>query len=426
MGPQERDLYESILKPAQKMLGESTAEGVLIDREYLLKCLFEQKKRISKLEFEFIQEASKLGFSASDVIKTEEASINLRSPKQLKHLFYGLMGLKSPMWDGKETTGKEFIEKYKDEYPIVDLLNICRRSDRLKSVYLEGILEYLSETDKIHPDIFIGATVTGRLSAKKPPVQTIPRESLIEELGFPSIKKLFTSSDNHLFVEADYKQLELRIAWHLSGDINLGKALMSGDFHLQTASIVFDKPKDQVTKEERYSTKAITFGVMYGRQAKALALNELKPLTGGNPRIAQHYIDAFWELYPQYREWTEKIAEQAITKGYVRVLETGRTRRWNIITEDMKYNIKNKAVNFPVQSLASDLNLISMIKLHTILKEKKLGRVLFPVHDSICFEIHEDYLEESINIIKSTMTDPFFSTDVIFEVDISYGKSWKS
>ena len=199
---------------------------------------------------------------------------------------------------------------------------------------------------------------------------------------------------------------------------------MDYDFHRKTASVVFNKDYDDVTDDERYMTKAITFGVMYGRQAGALARGELKELTGGNKDIAQKYIDLFWRTYPDFHKWTLGILERATTEGIIEVEETGRTRRFNLINDQTKFLIRNKAVNFPVQSLASDINLMAMIKLYPIMIETGIGRPLFPVHDSICFEIREDRLDQAKEIIKEVMEKPFFETNAIFEVDMKAGKSW--
>lgn len=37
------------------------------------------------------------------------------------------------------------------------------------------------------------------------------------------------------------------------------------DIHKATASIVYNKPVEEVTKEERQATKAVNFGLAFGR-----------------------------------------------------------------------------------------------------------------------------------------------------------------
>lgn len=76
-------------------------------------------------------------------------------------------------------------------------------------------------------------------------------------------KSLFVSrfGENGAIVNGDFKALEVRVAAIISGDPHYKSALLSGtDFHKVTASTVFHKPVDEVTKAERQAAKAVTFG----------------------------------------------------------------------------------------------------------------------------------------------------------------------
>ena len=54
---------------------------------------------------------------------------------------------------------------------------------------------------------------------------------------------------------------ELRLLAHLSQEPKFLKALEEGiDLHTNSASLVFGVPYDDVTKEQRNSAKAVTFG----------------------------------------------------------------------------------------------------------------------------------------------------------------------
>jgi DNA polymerase-1 len=46
-----------------------------------------------------------------------------------------------------------------------------------------------------------------------------------------------------------------------------------GDLHKLTASLIFNKPLEQVTKKERYIAKSINFGLSYGMGAGGLQAN---------------------------------------------------------------------------------------------------------------------------------------------------------
>src|SRR5690606_41141172 len=101
--------------------------------------------------------------------------------------------------------------------------------------YVDGIADDMNPvTQRVHPRFLLGGTVTGRLSIQDPPLHTIPREELVEEKGFDSIKRLFAAPKGYVIADVDYSNLELHVAHHLTGDDNLGLALKTQDFHRAT------------------------------------------------------------------------------------------------------------------------------------------------------------------------------------------------
>jgi DNA polymerase-1 len=229
-----------------------------------------------------------------------------------------------------------------------------------------------------------------------------------------------TDASRHLIIDVDYKNLELFVAWHYSGDENLGRALTKEDFHRRTASAIFNKAYDDVTGLDRFNSKFVTFGIAYGRSAWSLAQGELLDLTGGNERRAQEFVDRFWGLYPKYKDVYDSWQRDALKLGELRT-PMGRVRRWRLITPDKKNAIKNQAVNFPIQSLASDICLHALIRLNKMLPAMGLGHVLFTVHDSLVFEVPEDRLHEAIEVIEREMVKSPFPTHIQLFVDIEVG-----
>src|SRR5690606_7176808 len=134
---------------------------------------------------------------------------------------------------------------------------------------------------------------------------------------------------------------------------------------------------------------------------------ELKELTGGSEREAQKYVDRFWSTYPVYKECYDQWQTDAITYGEL-TTPLGRKRRWRLIMPDMVNHIKNQAVNFPIQSLASDICLSALIRLSRLLPEMGLGHVLFTVHDSLVFEVPKRRMAEAIAVITREMQRPPF------------------
>jgi len=161
----------------------------------------------------------------------------------------------------------------------------------------------------------------------------------------------------------------------------------------------------------------VVFGLMYGRQAYSLT-EDLKC----SVQQAQEYINSFFARYPKYAKWWKDVQKDAIETGLL-TTRFGRRRRWKLITPQLEQHIRNQAVNFPIQSTASDVCLTALIQLEKELPKREWGNLLFPVHDSLEFELEPDYLTESVPYIIETMEYPFGRSGQRFPVDFKVGKS---
>jgi len=351
-------------------------------------------------------------------ILVPDNKINVRSSVQMQHLAFDMLRMKQ----GKD--GRSCNEDFWDtnsQHPLTKLVMEYRETDHLLRNYVRGIGDDVGPDGRIHPDFLLFGTVTGRLAIHNPPLQTIPKWGVNPEKA-KLIRKMFRASPGHVIVDVDYKNLELFIAWHYSGDANLARALTEQDFHTATAAAIFEKPYDLVTGGDRFNSKFVTFGIAYGRQAYSLANGELFGITGGSERKAQEYIDRFWALYPRYADCYFGWQEEALSTGQL-TTTLGRKRRWRLITPATRNHIMNQAVNFPIQSLASDTCLSALIRLNRILPELDLGRVLFTCHDSLVFEVREERLDEACLVIEREMLSPPYETEARFAVDIEWGPS---
>ena len=92
---------------------------------------------------------------------------------------------------------------------------------------------------------------------------------------------------------------------------------------------------------------------------------------------------------------------------------------------------ERQAINSPVQSLASDMNVLAMILIKQQFDKLGLeGYTLGLVHDAINFEIRNDHLHGCLPIIKDTMENlPLaqkfgVNLDIPIGVDIKVGSHW--
>jgi uracil-DNA glycosylase family 4 len=375
---------------------------------------------------------------------TSESEFNPRSHLQLAHLAFDVLGFaptdgsSARKFSGtaKNLKGRErsvdsdFLFKYADT-ELSLLMTKLRIFDKLVRTYVRGIAKEIDRDGLVHPDANVAATDTGRL-VWKPLLQVLPHygaHSQLEEEDFAmETRRLFPARPGMFIVSSDYKQLEFRIAWMLSGDAELGRSLMSSDPHATTAAMMFQKAIDTVTKADRHAAKRVGFGVAYNRSAFTLAQGPLLDILGGievpqdiRIRKAQAFIDAYWASYPDYRRYFEWCMETALREGEL-TTPFGRRRRWLLITHENKRGIQNQAVNYPIQSSASDFCSTALIKLSVELPKRKLGYPLYTVHDEIVCEIYQDKLAEGIECIREVMTHPPIATGMAqFPVDSSYG-----
>lgn len=353
-------------------------------------------------------------------VTKNENLLNVNSSKQMQHLCFDILKMKELPMDGRSCS-KEFW-KFNGNHEFAQLVAGYKELLYLRRNFLEGVQQYVSSDGRVHPDFLLFGTKTGRLAIHNPAMQTVPTHGE----NAKAAKKLFIADDEEsVIVNADYKSLEMFIAHHLTGDpVLLENLLGEWDVHTALAAKVYGIDPALVDPEQRQSVKSVNFGAGYGISGFKLALDPaMEKATGGDPDKAQEFIDAFWDMYSVWAAKCDEWRAAAHEDQYL-FTEMGRKRRWNLITGDNKNRVNNQAINFPGQSMASDLCLSSLIRLHKILCELGYGRVLLTVHDSLVFNIKKKYLHEAIELIEREMTTPPFETDTPFAVDVTVGPSY--
>jgi DNA polymerase-1 len=298
-----------------------------------------------------------------------------------------------------------------------------RRFAKLKSTYTEALPELINSKDKrIHTSYNQTITATGRLSSSNPNLQNIPIRT--EEGN--KIRNAFVpqNKENGLILSADYSQIELRLLAHISQDKNLMEAFNSGvDVHTLTASKVFEVPVEEVTKEMRYKSKAVNFGIIYGQSKYGLAKS-----IGISNAEAQEFIDKYFATYPYVKAYMDATVRTVEKRGFVETI-FGRKRYLQVELSSSNAMIrefgKRAAINQPMQGTAADLMKIAMIDFDAKLKGNKLkSKMIIQVHDELVVEVYKPELELVKTLVKEAMelNQPL---SVPLVVDINVGDSWK-
>jgi len=202
--------------------------------------------------------------------------------------------------------------------------------------------------------------------------------------------------------------------------------------------------ESEVSVEMRQEAKALTYGIIYGMGAKALA--EQMEIS---QEEASLFISEFMRAYPKIRTFIDKTIKSCRENGFVETF-CGRKRYLTNINSKKpgeRAQAERQAVNFRIQGSASDLVKTAMIRIHANLscsfpetvnpmewktRTKSVGpaplsaNVCFPIlnlHDELIFEVKESHLSEIARRIKFEM-ETCSKLNVFLPVVVKTGKTW--
>ncbi|MCI8486620.1 MAG: DNA polymerase I [Clostridia bacterium] len=400
------DLFSNIEMPLVKVLGEMQFSGMYVDKEELTKFGDSLKEGLKEL--------------TNEIYKLCNEEFNINSTQQLGNVLFEKLGLPAYKKTKKGySTDVEILEKLKDKHPVIEKILEYRSLMKLNSTYVEGLLPYINEnTKRIHSYFHQTVTQTGRISSTEPNLQNIPTRI---EFG-KRLRKVFKPQEGYVFIDADYSQIELRVLAHISQDEHMLEAFKNDeDIHVQAASKVLGIPKEEVTKEQRSSAKAVNFGIVYGISDFGLAEQ-----LGVSKKKAKEYIEQYLEKYSGIKKFMNDIVELAKNQGYV---ETSfHRRRYIPELSSNNYMVRQfgarAAMNTPIQGTAADIMKIAMINVYNKLKEENLdAKVILQVHDELMIECKENDKEKVKIILKNCMENAI-TLLIPLKVETSEAKTW--
>ncbi|MDD4004707.1 MAG: DNA polymerase I [Elusimicrobiaceae bacterium] len=343
--------------------------------------------------------------------------VNINSPKQLAEFLFGELGI-NPGHKTKTgfSTDEEVLSRLAGEYPVAAEIIKYREAAKLKSVYVDGLLEAADAAGRVHTFFDQAGTATGRLSSSRPNLQNIPVRSEQGRL----IRSAFAADDGKVFIAADYSQIDLRVLAHESGDPALCAAFESGgDIHTQTASEMFGVMPGMVDPEMRRRAKAINFGIVYGQGAAGLAKGLDIPV-----RQAREFIEHYFGVYAALREWIDETIRSAEETCAVRTL-SGRLRRFPEIRSGgiSAAAAQRAAVNTVIQGGSADVIKSAMLGIYPL-----LGRfgaeMLLQIHDELLFELPAEKAGSFIPVLRDMM-EHAVKLRVPLAVTVKRGVNWQ-
>ncbi|HPV42026.1 MAG TPA: DNA polymerase I [Spirochaetota bacterium] len=400
-------LFNEIEMPLVPVLADMERAGVKIDTAYFKKLEVKNRELLKQVEEKIYADAGQ--------------AFNINSTRELSRVLFDTLKLK-PQRKTKTglSTDIRVLESLQGSHPIIDNLISYRSLSKLKNTYIDALPKLVSpKTGRIHTSYNQTVVATGRLSSSDPNLQNIP---VRDEMG-KSIRRGFVPEKGHVLLSADYSQIELRVAAHLSGDANMIRAFNDGiDIHAMTASSVFGVPMDGVTPDMRRQAKVINFATIYG--VSPFGLSQQAEI---GVKEAAEFIRIYFETYPGFKKFIDETIEFARANGYVKTL-LGRKRGIDEIDSDTSFRregAERVAINTPIQGTSADMIKIAMINISDDIKRKNMKtRMIMQVHDELVFEVPEEELDQAKTMVVDRM-EHALDLAVPVKVDVGVGKNWE-
>jgi DNA polymerase I len=349
---------------------------------------------------------------------TEQLGLNPASPKDLNKLLIEELSLPivkytdgsyedkartqlKPENERKPSFDKQAMVEYEALLATMDddrasLILEYRGYQKTISSNYKPYRELLSPDGRLRPNYKVHGTVTGRMSCEKPNLQQIPRVS--DKPWNGSLKQAFIAEPGFTLWEADYSQLELRLAAAYAREETLLEVFNSGrDIFTEMAAIA---------NMSRHDVKTRTYTIQYGGGGRRLAA-----VFGVSLEEGMRIRDEFFEQYPGFQRMSRNAASKCRQQGFLRYWSN---RRRHFIDPQ---NEAHKAFNSVIQGGAAEIVKHTMLRVSEVANNDDC-RMLLQVHDSIVFEIRNGHEDRYCPLIQQTMENVEPDFGVKFAVDI--------
>ncbi len=401
-------LFYEVEMPLVRVLAEMERTGVIIDDFALA-----QSSGVMTAEMQRIER---------HIREISGSNLNISSPKQVGELLFDVLKISDKAKktkSGQYVTDEETLEGLRAKHPVVGEILEYRGVKKLLSTYIDALPKLINgRTGRVHTSFNQTVTATGRLSSSNPNLQNIP---IRDEQG-KEIRKAFIASEGHVFMSADYSQVELRLMAHLSQDENMLAAFNADhDIHAATAANIYKVPIEEVTSDMRRKAKTANFGIIYG-----ISIFGLSERLGISRAEAKELIDGYFMSFPGVKDYIDTTIENARRDGYVETML--HRRRYlpdiNSRNANVRGYAERNAVNAPIQGTAADIIKIAMVKIADRLKREGLkAEMLLQVHDELNFNVPLDEVERVKALVREEM-EGAVKLSVPLRVDIGVGSNW--
>jgi len=417
-----KDVYEKILKPATKALMYLEDTGGPIDLSILTSV---------EADFRIDIEECMAEISMHPAVKvfedTNKKTFNPNSTYHLRDILFNIMKLKSTKKTatGAQSTDAEVLEELND--PLAEAILEMRKKAKLSTTYIKNIREGVDHDMRLRSSFNIIGTAAGRLSSSGVlNYQNLPRD---KDSG---IKKFFRAAPGYRIIQADLGTAEVYVAAALANDRFLQRAFIEElDFHSYVAHSMFKLTCDinevkDLYPDKRQHAKAITFGILYGAGP-----SKISETANVSMEVAKQFIKQYFAQAKDLKGWIDSNIN-FIKENHFTYSAFGRKRRLPEAGADSKgvaAHAARSGLNFLVQSVASDINLLGIIDTVKWVQENNFQdsiRMFATVHDSTVAEVREDMIDVYVENLRTNLQKDrgVFIEGRPIGVDIEVGPSW--
>ena len=388
-------VYENILLEGCNFLRQVENNGVPFDRERLEFAQGVMQEDITQAVAELYEFPEVRQFE-----KAQGKDFNPNSTVQLRSLLFDYINLTptgKKTGTGAHSTDAEVLGQLADDHAVPKHILEIRQKNKIKTTYLDKIIPNLDRDSRLRTGFNLHSTTSGRLSSSgKLNMQQLPRDN-------PTVKGCIKAKEGHKIVSMDLTTAEVYVAAVLAKDVGLQQVFKDGgNFHSSIAKQVFNLPCDVAQVDELYGdkrqqAKAVTFGIMYGAGPAKISWQVTKDSGSEfSMQDAQRVIADYFQSFPNLKKWLDDCGAYIRANAFI-YSEFGRKRRLpNAKSKDKgiaSHEVRS-GINFLVQSVASDINLLGAIDMQHYINRNGMNSKIFGlVHDSILAEVPEDEME---------------------------------
>jgi DNA polymerase-1 len=290
------------------------------------------------------------------------------------------------------------------------LQDLAYRGNELAKQILEyrKIVKLLNFIEKFNKDRVFGkfnvvGAKSGRMTCSDENIQQIPRE-LRDVFGFEE-------GDDRVYVVADFPQIELRLAALIWQEDNMIKAFKEGiDLHKYTASVIYSKDMEAVSKTERQIAKSANFGLLYGMSGKTFAKyvytnSGIELSEDDGEMIKQKWLKTYTKIALKHKRVKDAMYPLGVYEDTTLLGRKYRTQSFN------------EALNIQIQGSGAELLKQTLINLKLKNPSLKIANV---IHDEIIIECDKKEAEDVKMLLKQSMEEAWKIICSKAKLDISY------